>query len=114
MENWHLARGFRFAGGPCGIRPNEPGRLDLALVVSDRPARAAGVFPQNRVCAAPVQVCRERLPADAVRSIVICSGSATACTGAQGLADARRMTTAAAEALGTLPEAMLVGSTGVI
>src|SRR4051812_960914 len=44
MNNWHLPDGFRFAGVPCGIRPDEPGRLDLALVVSDRAAAAAGVF----------------------------------------------------------------------
>ena len=51
---WHLARGYRFAGVHCGIRP-DPQRLDLALVVSDGPAAAAGVFTQNRVCAAPVR-----------------------------------------------------------
>lgn len=52
MNTWHLARGYRYAGVHCGIRP-DPERLDLALVVSDRPARAAGAFTQNRVCAAP-------------------------------------------------------------
>ena len=63
MNNWHLARGYRFAGARCGIRP-DPDRLDLALVVSDAPAAAAGAFTQNRVRAAPVRVCQERLPAD--------------------------------------------------
>src|SRR4051794_355293 len=113
MDTWHLARGYRWSGVHTGLRP-DPDRLDLALVVSDRPARAAGVFTQNRVCAAPVQVCRERLPSDRARGIVICSGNANACTGAQGLADARRMTEAAAAALGTASEEMLVCSTGVI
>lgn len=113
MENWHLAQGFRYAGVHCGIRP-DPSRLDLALVASDRPSTAAGVFTQNRVCAAPVRVCRERLPSAAIRGIVICSGNANACTGEQGLSDARCMTECAALALDCLPEQMLVCSTGVI
>jgi len=114
MNPWHLATGYRFAGIHSGLRASEPGRLDLALVVSDRPAVAAGVFTQNRVCAAPVQVCRERLPATDARGIVICSGNANACTGQQGLDDARRMTALAANALGVNAKQMLVCSTGVI
>ncbi len=114
MKNWHLADGFRFAGIHSGLRAKEPGRLDLALVVSERPAVAAGVFTQNRVCAAPVHLCRERLPARDVRGIVICSGNANACTGQQGLDDARRMTELAAESLGVQAQQMLVCSTGVI
>jgi glutamate N-acetyltransferase/amino-acid N-acetyltransferase len=114
MNTWHLASGFRFAGIHSGLRASEPGRLDLALVTSDRPAVAAGVFTQNRVCAAPVHVCRERLPAGDVRGIVICSGNANACTGQQGLDDARRMAQLAADALGVQAKQMLVCSTGVI
>jgi glutamate N-acetyltransferase/amino-acid N-acetyltransferase len=114
MNTWHLAHGFRYAGIHSGLRANEPGRLDLALIVSDRPAIAAGVFTQNRVCAAPVHVCRERLPASDARGIVICSGNANACTGEQGLLDARRMTALAAESLGLQPAQMVVCSTGVI
>ncbi len=110
---WHLARGYRFNGLHCGIRP-DPRRLDLALIVSDLPASAAGVFTQNRVCAAPVQVSRQRVPAGSARGIVACSGNANACTGEQGLIDARRMTTVAAEAIGCAPEQMLVCSTGII
>lgn len=113
MTAWHLARGFRFAGVHSGIRP-DPDRLDLALVVSDGPAAAAGVFTQNRVVAAPVHVCRERLPAKEARGVVICSGNANACTGHRGLDDARRMTAVAAEELGCQPEQVLVCSTGVI
>ncbi len=114
MQTWHLPSGYRFAGIHSGLRANEPGRLDLALITSDRPAVAAGVFTQNRVCAAPVHVCRERLPAVDVRGIVICSGNANACTGQQGLDDARRMTALAADALGIDAKKMLVCSTGVI
>src|SRR3954447_16652782 len=113
MNTWHLANGYRFAGARCGIRP-DPERLDLALVVSDGPAAAAGAFTQNRVRAAPVRVCQERLPADSARGVVICSGNANACTGQGGLDDARRMAALAALAVGCRPEQMLVCSTGVI
>jgi glutamate N-acetyltransferase / amino-acid N-acetyltransferase len=61
-----------------------------------------------------VRVCQERLPAADVRGVVICSGNANACTGPQGLADARRMTAVAAEEVGCRPEQFLVCSTGVI
>lgn len=113
MTTLYLAKGFRFAGLHCGIRP-DPDRRDLALIVSDVPAAAAGVFTQNRVRAAPVHVCQERLPSDAVRGIVICSGNANACTGPRGLEDARAMTATAAQRIGCRPEQMLVCSTGVI
>ena len=86
----------------------------MAMVHSESPANAAGVFTRNRVCAAPVKVCRSRLPASDIRGIVIDSGNANACTGDQGMADARRMTEIAAEALGHRADQMLVCSTGVI
>lgn len=111
--SWDLPSGYRFAAVHSGIR-SEPGRLDLALVVSDRPAVAAGVFTQNRVVAAPVSVCKERLPASDVRGFVVCSGNANACTGQQGLDDARRMAAVTADLLGCRPEQVLVCSTGVI
>ncbi len=109
-----LPHGFRFAGVHSGLRSSEPGRLDLALIVSDRPAAAAGVFTQNRVAAAPVHVCRERLPCTDARGIVVCSGNANACTGEQGMVDARRMAELAATEIGCSPEQVLVASTGVI
>jgi glutamate N-acetyltransferase/amino-acid N-acetyltransferase len=113
MSDWHLARGYRYAGLHCGLRPDKE-RRDLALVVSDAPASAAGVFTRNRVRAAPVRVCQERLPRAAARGLVVCSGNANACTGQRGLDDARRMTAVAAEAVGCRPEQVLVASTGVI
>src|SRR5258708_30329349 len=113
MTDVHLARGYRFAAVHCGVRPDRD-RDDLALIVSDTPAAAAGVFTQNCVCAAPVIVCRERLPASDVRGVIVCAGNANACTGEQGLADARRMTELAAAAIGCRAEQMLVASTGVV
>jgi glutamate N-acetyltransferase/amino-acid N-acetyltransferase len=114
MNTWTLAPNYRFAGVAAGLRPKEPDRLDVALIVSDVPATAAGVFTQNRVCAAPVRVCRERLPSSQARGVVICSGNANACTGERGLVDARHMTAVAAEAIGCPAEQMVVCSTGVI
>ncbi|HEV3145310.1 MAG TPA: bifunctional glutamate N-acetyltransferase/amino-acid acetyltransferase ArgJ [Gemmataceae bacterium] len=113
MHDWLVPSGYRFVGHVSGLRA-EPNRRDLALIVSDRPAAVAGVFTQNQVAAAPVRVCRERVPQANARGIVICSGNANACTGEQGLADARRMTVLAAEAVGCRPEQFLVASTGVI
>ncbi len=113
MNERHLARGFRYAGIISGLR-NEPDRRDLAVIISDRPATAVGVFTQNQVCAAPVHVCRDRLPSDQIRAVVICSGNANACTGDQGMADAKRMTELVAIGIGCSPEQILVASTGVI
>jgi glutamate N-acetyltransferase / amino-acid N-acetyltransferase len=113
MHDWQLAKNYRYAGIVSRLR-SEPDRRDLALVVSDTPAAAAGVFTQNRIVAAPVHVCRERLPRANARAIVICSGNANACTGAQGLADARRMAELAAQEIGCADEQVLVCSTGVI
>jgi glutamate N-acetyltransferase / amino-acid N-acetyltransferase len=113
MLDWHLAKNYRYTGVVSRLR-SEPDRRDLALVVSDTPAAAAGVFTQNRIVAAPVHVCRERLPRADARAIVICSGNANACTGERGLADARRMAELAAEQIGCADEQVLVCSTGVI
>lgn len=107
-------RGFTAAGIACGIKKN--GRRDLALVVSDRPAAAAGIFTVSLAPAAPVVVSRAHLDATAGvgRAVVINSGCANACTGAEGLETARLMTIEAARALGCDAEEVLVASTGVI
>jgi len=112
-SSWDLARGYRYAGVHCGIRP-DPARLDLALVASDTLATAVGVFTQNRVRAAPVRLCQQRLPRRDARGIVVCSGNANACTGSRGVEDAHRMTALAARALRCQEEQLLVCSTGVI
>jgi glutamate N-acetyltransferase/amino-acid N-acetyltransferase len=113
MADRQLPTGYRYAGVHCGIRP-DPERLDLALIVSDRPAAAAGVYTQNQVVAAPVTLCRERLPRQDAIGIVVCSGNANACTGKRGLDDARRMAEMAAQKIGCHSEQILVCSTGII
>jgi glutamate N-acetyltransferase/amino-acid N-acetyltransferase len=113
QENWHLPRGFRYAGVVSGLR-SEPNRRDVAVILTDGPASAAGVFTQNRVCAAPVQVSRKRLPSNAIRAVVVCSGNANACTGEQGVRDAERMAELVARDIGCSPTDVLVASTGII
>lgn len=105
------AQGFRAAGLHCGIKSSRP---DLALVASDTLASAAGVFTTNVVKAAPVLVSMEAIQSGAAQAVVINSGNANACTGAQGIADAREMAALTAQALGIAPEFVLVASTGVI
>ena len=108
-----LPAGFRAAGHACGIK-SDPQTLDLALFVSDRPCAAAGVFTQNVVVGAPVHICRQRLPRETARGVVINSGNANACTGQRGLDDARSMCAKLATQIDCPPEDILVCSTGVI
>jgi len=109
-----LPSGFSAAGVTCGVKDPTSPKKDLALFVSDRASAAAGVFTTNLVCGAPVKVSRERLPRASARAIVINSGNANACTGEQGLADARAMAATVAGQLGCPADDVLVASTGVI
>lgn len=106
-------RGFRAAGVHCGLKKDA---LDLALVMSDRPACCAGVFTTNRFQAAPVLYDRDAIHADprGVRAVAINSGCANACTGPEGDEDAREMARLAGKAAGVNANRVLVMSTGVI
>lgn len=103
--------GFRAAGIHCGIKE---AKRDLALIVSDSLASAAGMFTTNAVKAAPVLVSQEKIQSGTAQAIVINSGNANACTGTRGLTDANEMARLAAQALGIAEEFVLVASTGVI
>ncbi len=106
-------KGFRAIGMAAGLKPS--GLPDLALVVSDVEAIAAGVFTTNQVCAAPVLYCRERLEnKQSARAILCNAGQANAATGAAGRADAQASAEALSAVLGVTPEAILLASTGVI
>ncbi len=107
-------KGFRASGLHCGIKAS--GKYDLALLVTDAPATAAGVFTTNLAQAAPVVVSKEHLSATGgrARAVITNSGCANACTGPQGLLDAREMAALAAAATGGRPQDVLVASTGVI
>jgi glutamate N-acetyltransferase / amino-acid N-acetyltransferase len=97
----------------AGIR--KANRKDLVVVTLDEGSVVAGVFTQNRFCAAPVLVCREHLAKGAgIRAIVINTGNANAGTGADGLSRARRTCATLADYLGISAEQVLPFSTGVI
>jgi glutamate N-acetyltransferase/amino-acid N-acetyltransferase len=112
MSN-QVPQGFSLAGVYCGIK-RDPSKLDLTLVVCDRPATGVGVYTKNLVYAAPVALDRSRTPSSRIRAIVICSGVANACTGERGLEDARQMAGLAAAQCGAAEDQALVLSTGVI
>jgi glutamate N-acetyltransferase/amino-acid N-acetyltransferase len=106
------ATGFRAAGVAAGLKRS--GGLDLALIVSDTPASAAGVFTAHRAAAAPVHVSRERVAGGVAQVIVVNAGCANAVTGARGRRDAEAMAAEAAAAVGVDPGQALVCSTGKI
>ncbi|TWT37565.1 Arginine biosynthesis bifunctional protein ArgJ [Posidoniimonas corsicana] len=112
MEH-QFPKGFTGSGLHCGIKSNAQAE-DLALIVSDRPAVGVGVYTRNLVFAAPVQLDRERTPSESVRGVVINSGNANACTGEQGLRDARQMADWFGDACGFSGDDALVLSTGII
>lgn len=108
-----LPLGYRVAGVHCGVK-RVADKLDLALVVSDLPATAAGTYTQNLVFGAPVGWDRKLTPCGDIRALVINSGVSNACTGARGDRDAAEMARLAAQTVGGKPEQALVMSTGVI
>ena len=106
--------GVRIGVTEAGVR--KANRKDLSVFLLDEGASVAGVFTQNRFCAAPVQVSREHLAqtSGAIRAMVINTGNANAGTGADGLARARRTCADLAALLQLKPEQILPFSTGVI
>ena len=113
--------GYRAAASFCDVKTlgtgkgsNKGQKNDLALIVSDTPAKAAGMFTTNQICAAPVKVCVEHLKNNTAQAVVVNSGNANACTGPQGMADAREMAALTGQALGLKESDVIVGSTGRI
>jgi glutamate N-acetyltransferase/amino-acid N-acetyltransferase len=113
LELYPIA-GVRIGVTEAGIR--KVNRKDLTVVLIDEGASVAGVFTQNRFCAAPVQVCREHLaaPDSSIRAMVINTGNANAGTGADGLARARQTCAALASRQAVRAQQVLPFSTGVI
>ena len=120
MANWQeipggvtAPKGYRAAGIAAGLKAS--GLPDLALIVSDVAAIAAGVFTTNQVKAACVTYCRQQLQRQASAQAILCnSGQANAATGEQGWAAALSTAQWTGTALGIAPEQVLVASTGVI
>ena len=114
-------RGFSASGVFCDIKrlgtgkgSDKGNKRDLALIVSEVPATVAGMFTTNQASAAPVKVCLERVPEGRAQAVVVNSGNANACTGRQGLKDAREMARFTEQTLVLPPGSVFVGSTGRI
>jgi len=107
-------KGFRVGVADAGLR-KQPAP-DLTLIASDKACSAAGVFTTNKVQAAPVILDRQVLEhnPDRVHAVLVNAGCANACTGAEGMENARRTAQVAAEGVGCKAEEVLVMSTGVI
>jgi glutamate N-acetyltransferase / amino-acid N-acetyltransferase len=107
--------GFRAGAAAADIRGDgDSSRLDVAMLRSDVPCTAAGVFTRNTVKAAPVVISQLSLRRPGVQAVVLNAGNANACTGAQGFKDALQMCKAAGDACDLDPAQVLVCSTGVI
>ena len=107
--------GFKAAAAATGMRYKD--RIDCAIIVADDSggAATAGVFTTNRFCAAPVEICKERLSKNRrSKGVVVNAGIANACTGEEGLRRAAEMTRMTAAALSVQEADILVASTGVI
>ena len=104
--------GFKAAGVSCGLKKND--RKDLALLVSDIDANAAGIFTTNIVKGHSLMWTREKIKNGTAKAVVINSGCANACVGIRGDKDAEEMAKFAAMLAGCEPEKVMLGSTGVI
>ncbi|MCH2379142.1 MAG: bifunctional glutamate N-acetyltransferase/amino-acid acetyltransferase ArgJ [Pedosphaera sp.] len=114
-------QGFLAAGIFCDVKrlgtgkgSNKGRKRDLAVIVSEVPTKAAGMFTTNQICAAPVKLCVKHIANGKAQAVVINSGNANACTGPRGLKDAHEMAALLADELLLKPEDVLVGSTGRI
>jgi len=107
-----LVPGFRAAGVHCGIKKS--GAPDLALIASDAPCAAAGLFTRSSVVGAPVELSRRRVRGGRARAVLVNSGISNVAMGERGRRSAEQMTAWAAESLGCRPTEVLVASTGVI
>ena len=110
------ALGFRAGTAAADIRGDgDVTRDDLAVIASERPCSAAGVFTRNLVKAAPVVISQLTLRRGTpIHAVIANAGNANACTGAQGLRDTLRICSLTADALGRDPVEILSCSTGVI
>jgi len=108
LEN---VKGYTFSSIKCGIRYTN--KIDYSLIVSDTMSNASGVFTTNKISAAPVKICRERIN-NGIRAILINSTNANACTGDEGYQNTLKLTADIAEKLQCSPENILMASTGII
>jgi glutamate N-acetyltransferase / amino-acid N-acetyltransferase len=114
-------QGFQGAGVFCDVKSlgtgkgsNKGRKLDMAVIYSEAPCVAAGMFTTNQICAAPVKVCVDHLKTSVARAVVVNSGNANACTGLKGRKDAETMCRQTAKHLKLKPSEVFVASTGRI
>lgn len=107
------ARGFTANGILCRIKASRKTN-DTALIYSEKPCAAAGVFTQNRVKAESVKLTKKNIADGRIQAVIANSGNANCCTGEQGAKTAYKMACLAGNALGVKPEDVAVCSTGVI
>lgn len=111
-EGITFPQGFTAAGVKAGIKKS--GKEDVAVIYSQVPAQTAAVFTTNLMAAAPVKVSKAVLESGIAQAIVVNSGCANACTGDQGILDAKEMANITASCLNVAPSNVYVASTGVI
>ena len=107
-------QGFLAGATYAGIKTYAEDKLDLGLLLSERPASTAGVYTTSAIVSPSVTLTRERVSRQGVRGLVVNSGIANACVGTQGYTDALEATSLAAGCLGLSPEEVVIGSTGLI
>jgi glutamate N-acetyltransferase / amino-acid N-acetyltransferase len=113
VSDGRLPRGFRAAGGACGVKPD--GARDIGVIVADSPeTTSAARFSRSGAQSAPVLLTKDDAKLWALRAVVVNSGNANAATGARGMDDAAAMRAAAAQISGIDPHQVAVASTGVI
>ncbi len=104
--------GFTIGATAAGLKPN--GKLDLCVLISDRPSMAAAVFTRNRIVGEPVKLDRLHLKHATHRAVVVNAKYSNVCTGDEGYRNAREMASTVAELVGCEPEEVFVASTGII
>lgn len=102
--------GFLASGVHCGLKQGSL-KKDLALIYSEVPAAAAGMYTKNKVKGAPIYVTKEHLSNKRAQAIIINSGNANTCNGDDGLIKAKKMTSLQANKLNLKAEDVLVAST---
>jgi glutamate N-acetyltransferase/amino-acid N-acetyltransferase len=107
-------KGYVAGATYAGLKTYAEDKLDLGLLLSQRPSSVAGMFTTSTVTSPSVQLTQERVSRDKVRALVVNSGIANACVGEQGYADAKEATDEAAKRMGVKPGEVLIGSTGII
>jgi len=118
MKKKTVGRGFRVpgfttAGIFCGIKTNK--QKDLALIFSEEPSVAAGLFTLNQVVSPTITWCQEILKSSKrFRAIVVNSGNANACTGPKGMEDCKSLASKLSQKLSVEPKEILIASTGII